>query len=100
MKRTGLLGLLLVFVVALVMGTGCTKYASDEDLQMLEEQRNAALSAEQSLEDCGDETSRLERLKAEKQAELQEARAEKQMVKRQLDEKSSKDAMEFDGEGK
>jgi hypothetical protein len=96
MKRTGLMGLLLVFVVALVMGTGCTKYASEEDLQMLDEQRNAALSAEQALDGCEDETSRMERLKAEKEAELQEVRAEKQAVKRQLD---AKKMMEDDGEG-
>jgi hypothetical protein len=86
MKRTGLLGLLLVFVVALVLGTGCTKYASEEDLQQLDEQRNAALSAEQALDGCEDETSRMERLKAEKDAELQEVRAEKQAVKRRMDQ--------------
>ncbi len=97
MKRTGLLGLLLVFVVALVLGTGCTKYASEEDLQALEDQRNAALAAEQSLEDCEQETSRMERMKAEKEAELQEVRAEKQAVKRRMD--ANDKMMENDGEG-
>lgn len=99
MKRTGLIGLLLVFAVALVLGTGCTKYASEEELQQLEEQRNAALAAEQALEDCQEEVSRLERVQAEKEAELQEVRAEKQAVKRRMDAMNKSEMMQDDGEG-
>ncbi|MBS1261402.1 MAG: hypothetical protein MAG453_00723 [Calditrichaeota bacterium] len=86
MKRTGVFGLLLAFSLALVLGTGCTKYASEEDLQNLDRQRDAALSAEKALDDCQGEVSRLERMKAEKQAELQEAKTEKAAVQQRLQE--------------
>jgi|GEM_PF-505766 len=83
MRRKGVVKAFLVFsimVFLLVLGTGCTKYASDEDLKNLENQKQAALSAEQKVEQLKVEKEKLEQIKAEKEAKLQEVKAEQAAV--------------------
>ncbi len=53
---------------------GCTKYASEEDLQALERQKNAALAAEQRVEELKRTKADLERQVRTKQSELNEAK--------------------------
>jgi len=87
MRRKGVVRALTLFSVMLflvVLGTGCTKYASEEDLQNLEKQKQAALSAEQKVEQLKVEKARLEQLKAEKEAVLQEVNAEKATVEERI----------------
>lgn len=89
MRRTrNALILLLVslFVVSTFSFMGCTKHPNAEQLQALEEQKNAALSAENSLEECRREKSRLESQFAQKKQKLAEAKAELEEVKKRLAE--------------
>ena len=58
--------------LVLVLG-GCTKYASQDDLDALEQQRQAALSAEQRVQDLEAEKADLERQVTQKERELREA---------------------------
>ena len=83
MKRPGMRRAVVVLMAALllvVLGTGCTKYASEEDLQNLESQKQAALSAEKKVEQLQAEKSDLEKTVAQKQSELQKVEAEKATV--------------------
>jgi biopolymer transport protein ExbB/TolQ len=88
MRRKGVVKAVLVFsmmVFLLALGTGCTKYASEEDLQNLENQKQAALSAEKKVEQLKVEKEKLEQIKAEKEAELQAAKAEKAAVAERIE---------------
>ena len=77
-----LLGLL---TSAFLIGTiGCTKYAKEEDLQALEQQKQAALSAEQELQQKTQERQELERQLQQKQEELAEIQSERDAVAQKL----------------
>lgn len=83
MRRPGIRRALAVLTMALllvVLGTGCTKYAKEEDLQNLERQKQAALSAEKKVDQLKAEKADLEKTKAQKEAELQKVQAEKATV--------------------
>ncbi len=68
-------GLLLGFSV------GCTKYANQEDLQLLEEQKEAAIAAEKKRDNLRmTEKPKVEKEKAGKEAELAKAQDEKAKV--------------------
>lgn len=67
-------------LLLVALGSGCTKYASEEDLQNLERQKQAALSAEKKVEQLKAEKSDLEKTVAQKEAELQKVEAEKVAV--------------------
>lgn len=69
-QRVTTVVLTLVFTVSLLASVGCTKYASQEDLQQLETARKAAISAEKELENTKDERKMVEQELAEKEAEL------------------------------
>lgn len=87
MRRIGkavTLLLVALFVVSSMSFMGCTKRPNAEQLQALEEQKNAALSAENTLEERRREKSRLESQLAQKKEELEEARAELEEVKKRL----------------
>jgi uncharacterized protein HemX len=71
--RGVLLGIMLLFA-ALIVG-GCTKYASQEDLQALERQKQATLSAEQRATQLESEIKDLERQITEKQSTLRQKQA-------------------------
>jgi septal ring factor EnvC (AmiA/AmiB activator) len=75
-----------LFAVSLLTMTGCTKHPSDEQLQALEEQKQAALAAEKTLEDKRSEKNRLESELNRKKKELQDAKNELAAVKQRLGE--------------
>jgi len=77
-------GALLAIVVAAFLflsATGCTKYASPDDLQNLEASRQAILSAEKERNQLKDEIQKLEKDIKVKQDSLQAVRDEFQKVK-------------------
>ena len=73
-----------VMLLAMMVLTGCTKYANEQQLQALEETKAAANSAEQALADCKSETTNLEgQLAGTKQA-LADMKAEQKAVSGRL----------------
>ncbi len=70
-RRVTAVVLALAFAFGLLLSTGCTKYASTEDLQKLEEARKAALSAEKELDRIEAERRDVEDELAAKETELQ-----------------------------
>lgn len=74
---------IILFSVSLLGTVGCTKYASQDDLQNLEENRQAAVSAEKDLERVKSERTQLEKERDAKKAELQDAERELERVKNQ-----------------
>jgi len=61
--------------------SGCTQYANQEDLRRLEEQRKAALAVEQQLQQCEQKKADFERQVAEKQAVVQKLQRDLDAVK-------------------
>lgn len=74
----------LLFVVSSLSFMGCTRHPNAEQLQALEEQKNAALSAESTLEARRAEKSKLENQLNQKKKELQSTKAELEEVKKRL----------------
>ncbi len=87
-KLNGTVSFLIVALLALSSFSfvGCTKYANEKQLQALEEQKQAALAAERTLEERQKEKSRLENQLAQKQKELQDSQKELETVKKRLAE--------------
>jgi len=75
-----------LFLMASFALIGCTKRPNAEQLQALEEQKNAALSAENTLEERRREKSRFESELNQKRKELQETKNELELVKQRLAE--------------
>jgi septal ring factor EnvC (AmiA/AmiB activator) len=68
--------------LAVTLGaSGCTKHASQEDLQQLEEARRAAESAEEAVEAKRQEKQQPEAELNEVRARLEKAEADRDMVK-------------------
>lgn len=84
LRNVVILLLAVLFMVSSFSFMGCTKRPNAEQLQALEEQKNAALSAENTLEERRREKSRLESQLAQKKKELEEAKAELEEVKKRL----------------
>lgn len=82
----GVTAILLVGLFA----TGCAKYATQEDLQTLDTQKQAALAAQQKMQEL--ETSRADLAKqvADRTAELQQVKAERMAVRQRLTEQGVK----------
>lgn len=78
--------LLLAFVLGSLMVTGCTKYANEEQLQKLEECREAANSAEQKVEDLKAEKADLQDELSTKKDELSSVEEEHETVQERLSE--------------
>ncbi|KPL07976.1 hypothetical protein AMJ86_02330 [bacterium SM23_57] len=77
-----LLGLL---TGAFILGSvGCTKYAKEEDLQALDQQKQAALSAEQELQQKQKERQDLQNQLQQKQDELAELQSERDAVAKKV----------------
>jgi len=72
---------MMLSILALTLG-GCTKYASQEDLQNLERQKQAALSAEQRVTQLENEIRDLERQITEKQRTLREKQQLLEQIRR------------------
>ncbi len=73
-----------VMLLAMMVLTGCTKYANEQQLQALEETKAATASAEQALADCKSETTNLEGQLAETKQALEEMKAEQKTVSERL----------------
>ncbi|MFC1553798.1 hypothetical protein ACFL7D_04105 [candidate division KSB1 bacterium] len=73
-KSTALILTISLSCLAFVFG-GCTKYASPEDLAELERQKQAALSAEEKVQQLEQQKADLERQIREKQRELEQKEA-------------------------
>ncbi|UCE05886.1 MAG: hypothetical protein JSW07_20220 [bacterium] len=79
--------ILIVSVACLILSLsigGCTKHPNEQQLQALEEQRKAALAAEEQLVKKQQERADLERELAEKKQKLEDAKSEKEAVKNRL----------------
>jgi len=73
-----------LFVFSSMFFMGCTKRPNVEQLQALEEQKNAALSAENTLEERRREKNRLQSKLNQKRSELQAAKEELETVKQRV----------------
>jgi chromosome segregation ATPase len=81
--------LVIVSVACLVLSHsigGCTKHPNEDQLQALEEQRKAAIAAEEELAKCQQEKADLDRELAEKKQKLEDAKSEKDLVTKRLGE--------------
>jgi len=81
--------LVIVSVACLVLSLsigGCTKHPNEQQLQALEEQRKAAIAAEEELAKCQQEKADLDRELAEKKQKLEDAKSEKDLVTKRLSE--------------
>ncbi len=73
-----------LFVMSFFSLMGCTKHPNAEQLQALDEQKNAALAAENTLEDKRREKSKVESELNQKRKELQDTKNELEQVKKRL----------------
>jgi len=81
-KNFGKTALMVVFLALFVLGSvGCTKYASQDDLQTLKEAEQAAISAEKQKDKVIAERKGLEKELSVKQQELKDAESELEYVK-------------------
>ena len=85
-KSTVSLLILGLFVVSSFSFIGCTKRPNAEQLQALEEQKNAALAAENTVAERKREKSNLEAQLSQKKQELQNTKTELETVKQRLAE--------------
>lgn len=69
----------------LVLGAGCTKYANEQDLQTLETQKQAVVSAENKRDDMLRELESLQAEKKKAQAELIIVQTEKNRIGRLIE---------------
>ena len=83
-KRVASLMLILIFVAASLISTGCTRYANPEQLNALDAQKAAAESAERAAADCESESAALANQISDKEKELADAKAEQEKVKERL----------------
>lgn len=74
--------LVVLFVASIAVIGGCTKYASTDDLQRLEETRRSASSAERELEQVRGERRQLEQERDAKKSELATAQEELRNVRK------------------
>lgn len=75
--------LVALFLFSLTI-TGCSKHPNEEQLQLLEETKTAALAAEQKLADCESNKAELTAKVAEKKQELADVKQEKIDVSKRL----------------
>ncbi len=78
-------GSLALLVSAMLLATGCTKYASEENLAELDNANKAVTSAQKTLGDRRGELTELQRQLQVKQGELSAAEEELANLQRQLD---------------
>lgn len=78
------MAVLLAFLVGSLGLTGCTKYANEEELKLLDETKAAALSAEEKVTELEAEKANLERELQAKKAEHEKVKREKELVRERL----------------
>ncbi len=86
LKRGMGVGSLALLLGGMLLATGCTKYASEENLAELDNAKKAVTSAERTLSDRRGELSELQRELQVKKGELTAAEEELANLQRQLDE--------------
>jgi len=84
--KTVSLLIVALFVFSSMSFMGCTKHPNVEQLQALEEQKNAALSAENTLEERRREKNELQSKLNQKRNELQATKKELETVKQRVGE--------------
>ncbi len=84
--RTVVLFAAIALLLSLFALSGCTKHPSDEELQVLEETKAAALAAEEAQADCESEKSELENQLAGKKQKLEDMEKEKEAVSERLEQ--------------
>ncbi len=99
MKRVTGVGLVSALFLVMLLGTGCTKMATQEQLDQLDALRDEALRAESKVDELRKEKSSLEQQIASKEAELKAAQQEKEKVAQRLKERKAKKAAEVQAEG-
>jgi len=82
--KTVSLLIVALFVFSSMSFMGCTKHSNAEQLQALEEQKNAALSAENTLEEKRREKNELQSKLKQKRDELQATKEELETVKQRV----------------
>lgn len=82
-KAMAALAMVALMAVSLAW-TGCARHPSQEQLQALEETKQAALAAERQLSECQKEKADLEKQLKAKQNELAKVKSEKSMVQSKL----------------
>lgn len=83
---------MILFVLFLLFSfsfVGCTKHPNAEQLQALQEQKNAALSAEKTLDAKRQERNELQSELQKKKQELADTQAELEKVKQRLAERAN-----------
>jgi len=80
-KRFISLLILILFLVGMLSSTGCTRYASQEQLKALEDACNAATAAEKRIEALKTEKSQLEKDIAAKRQELNKLTRDRDAVR-------------------
>ena len=73
-----------VILLAVFMATGFNRYAKEEQLQGLDENKAATLSGEEKVAELEKEKAALEAKLAEKQEELKKVQEEKKIVQAKL----------------
>jgi len=80
--------LMALGMIALLLSTfawtGCAKHPNQQQLQQLEETKQAALSAEKQLAECQQQKADLEKQLKAKQEELAKVKTEKSTVQSRL----------------
>jgi septal ring factor EnvC (AmiA/AmiB activator) len=84
MKKIMTTLIIIAFAVSCMSFVACSSKPNAEQLQALEQQKNAALAAERTLEEKRNEISRLENELNQKKKELQEVKDELAAVKQRL----------------
>ncbi len=84
LRAISVIAVIALFVLSLTM-TGCSRHPNEEQLQVLEDTKAAALEAEQKLSDCQENHSELESKLAATQQELEEVKEEKELVVQRLE---------------
>ena len=80
--------ILAALVIVAIIG-GCASHPDEEQIQMLEETKSAALAAEQTLAQKKQEASELAAKCEAKKAELEKVKKEKESVMKKLEEKQA-----------
>ncbi len=87
MRKVSRMIVILFSVTCLILSlalSGCTRHPNEKQLQALEDQKKAALAAEEQLAKCEQQKGDVERELAEKKQKLEDAKSEKAAIKNKL----------------
>lgn len=87
MRKVSRMIVILFSVTCLILSlalSGCTRHPNEKQLQALEDQKKAALAAEEQLAKCEQRKGDVERELAEKKQKLEDAKSEKAAIENKL----------------